>query len=133
MVPGFVIFFFGSGALLTGLLSWLIPGLSGNFLAQILIWLGSSALSLGFLRKRLSSIFTGTLLSGSDGKQIESDEDSGLTAQVVQKITPEKSGRISLHGTTWTAKSFDEQFEPGETVAILKKEGMSYWVTRSIV
>ncbi|KGE71905.1 NfeD family protein [Spirochaeta lutea] len=132
-LPGFVIFFFGTGALLTGLLTWLIPGLGSNLLLQIILWLGTSALSLGFLRKKLSSVFKGTLLGDSKAPQLESDADSGQTATVVQDISPEKAGRISLHGTTWTAKSFDEHFQKGETVEILKKEGMTYWVTRSLI
>ena len=57
-IPGFVIFFFGAGALLNALLTVVIQALRSNIPVQVLIWLGFSGLSLFTLRKYFSKIFT---------------------------------------------------------------------------
>ena len=128
-LPSFEIFFFAIGALITGLLTWLVPGLSGSVGLQIGLWLGSSVLTLGLLRKRFASWFKGKQIG--DGSEVI--EDSGVTATVRKAITPDSPGRITIHGTTWEARSFDETFQPGDSVAILKKEGMVYYVTRTLL
>ncbi len=126
-VPGLVIIFFGAGALLTSLFSAIIPGVRWNLALQIVIWLASSGLSLVFLRKYLSKVFRGKTLV-SDGS-----DPSGKTAQVTERITPKVHGRVHFQGTTWKATSYNESFEPGETVEILKEEGLTLIVTKSIL
>ena len=59
IIPGFVIFFFGVGAIILSGLTWLIPGLQSNYLLQFIIWIASSGLTLAFLRKFFSKIFKG--------------------------------------------------------------------------
>ena len=49
VVPQFVVFFFGIGALLNALLVALFPGLSGRIPAQLLLWIVTSSVSLGLL------------------------------------------------------------------------------------
>lgn len=131
ILPGFVIFFFGAGALLTGILTWLIPGLSSSVLLQALLWLGTSSLTLGIFRKRLAPIFKGKSIEA--GQEDDNNDDAGTTAEVNKAISPNKPGRIRLHGTTWEARSFDESFAAGDKVEILKKEGMVYYVTKSLI
>jgi membrane protein implicated in regulation of membrane protease activity len=126
-IPGFVIFFFGAGALLTTLLTALVPGLNSRLPLQILIWLASSGLSLAFLRRYFSRIFKGSLLES------EEDKYSGEKARVIEAISPEEPGRISFKGTSWKAVCYDESFAEGETVEILKREGMVFVVTGSIL
>ena len=126
-VPGVVIVFFGAGALLTSLLSAIIPGLKGSMGLQILLWLVSSGLSLAFLRKYLSKVFRGKTLT-DDGS-----EPSGKTAEVTERITPQVPGRVHFRGTTWKAASYNETFEPGDTVEILKEDGLTLIVTKSIM
>jgi inner membrane protein len=126
--PGFVIFFFGAGAVLTGILSALIPGLESSWGLQALIWLGSSILSLSFLRKRFAHIFRGTILNNT-----EIPPEIGGSAVVVERITPDEPGRIKFQGTTWKAISYTEIIEPGEPVDILDKENLTYIVAKSIL
>ena len=57
IVPGFVVFFFGLGALIVGLLCYLIPALSVN--SQLIIFVISSIATLVLLRKWFKSIFSG--------------------------------------------------------------------------
>ena len=127
LIPGLVIIFFGAGALLTSILSAIIPGLRWNVAMQIIVWLASSGLSLAFLRKYLSKVFRGKTII-DDGQ-----EPSGKTAEVTERITPDQTGRVHFGGTTWTASSYSEVFEPGEVVEILKEEGLTLIVTKSIM
>ena len=127
-IPGFVIFFFGSGALLNALLTAIIPFLRSSILAQVLIWLGFSSLSLFVLRRYFAKIFSGRLFEG----RISTDM-AGQKADVIEDISPGKPGRIRFHGTTWRAVSDTEAFRSGEKVEILKKENMTYVVTRSLL
>jgi inner membrane protein len=127
-IPGFVIFFFGAGAILTSILSFLFSGLKSRLLLQIAIWLASSGITLFFLRKYLARVFKGKLIS----KDLDTDY-IGKKVKVIEKITPQSPGRIRLAGTTWHAKSYDETFEAGEYAEIIEKENMSFVVTRKIM
>lgn len=129
LIPGFVIFFFGAGAIFTGALSWLIPGIESSFTAQALIWITSSSISLAALRRYFKPIFSGSLLSRS----AEDRAPIGEHCTVLERIDPEHSGRVRYHGTSWSAISYDETLEPGESVEIMRKEGMTFVVTRSIM
>jgi inner membrane protein len=127
IIPEFVIFFFGLGALLNSLLIALIPRLAGSIPWQIIIWLGFSTLSLFGFRRYFSRWFKGR-------KFVEDDQAElvGEMAEVLEDITPEAPGRIRFGGTSWTAYSLDESFKKGEKVAIIRREGMRYLVTGSI-
>lgn len=123
-VPGLVIIFFGTGALLTALLTALIPGITGSLLPQVLIWLGFSTLSLISLRKYFKKIFRGKQITSRDHEY----DDGGRTVEVLETVGPETAGRIRYKGTSWAALSFDKTYEPGDKVWILKQEGMTYYV-----
>jgi len=127
IVPQFVIFFFGLGALLNSLLIALIPRLAGNIPLQILVWLGFSALSLFGFRRYFARWFKGRKYEENDQSELV-----GSHALVIEDITPESPGRIRFGGTSWTAYAIDESFRKGDTVAIIRREGMKYLVTGSI-
>ena len=126
-LPGLVIVFFGIGALLTALLSALLPPLRGSLLLQLLACLAGTGLSFAFLRKHLARVFQGRTISG------EGTEITGRRVAVIERITPETPGRVRLDGTSWAAASYSESFEPGETVEILRQDGLTLYVTRSIL
>lgn len=128
IVPEFVIFFFGVGALLTSLITAITPFVGNSLLAQILIWLALSGVSVFALRGTFKKWLAGTVIEPEDRA-----EYSGQTARVVQTITPETPGRISFKGTTWKAISYDQTIEEGETIEILTKEGMTFVVARSLL
>lgn len=126
-IPGFVIFFFGSGAIITGFLSVLFPGISTNFALQGIIWILSSGLSFGFFRKKFAKIFRGTILNE------KIDTDLGHTVKVIEKITPEKPGRVRYQGTSWKAISYTESFEPGTRVDIVEEKNLTFIVSSTIL
>lgn len=123
LVPGFVIFFFGSGALATAVASALLPPVASSFGLQGLIWAVSSVFSLVFLRRRFSGIFHGTVLNP------HRVEDLGKNAVVSERITPEKPGRIRYRGTSWKGISYSETFEKGDKVSIVQEEGLTLVVS----
>lgn len=127
IVPEFVIFFFGVGALLNSLLTAIFPGIAASIPLQIITWLGFSAATLFSLRRYLARWFK--------GRRFEEDDQTewvGRPAKVTEQIGPDAPGRISLNGTTWVAESFDETFKPGDRVEVLRREGTRFWVTRSL-
>ncbi|MFP4378315.1 MAG: NfeD family protein [Spirochaetales bacterium] len=128
VVPGFVIFFFGAGALLNALLVALVPGIAGNIVAQILIWLGFSTLTLFGLRRYFAKWFRGRTFDEEDRA-----EYIGKEAKVTEAIGPDKPGRIRFNGTTWVAESYSENFSAGQRVEIIKREGTRFIVTESIM
>jgi membrane protein implicated in regulation of membrane protease activity len=58
-VPGFFLFFFGVGALLTLGTVKIIPGLENFFWLQLLIWTAYSTLLIFFLRNKFAGTFKG--------------------------------------------------------------------------
>lgn len=128
LIPGFVIFFFGVGALITAVLTGVIPGLAGQLALQALIWLGSTGLFAGLLRKLLQKVFYGTRIEGGVGKNT-----IGRPATVTEQITPDRPGRIKFQGTTWKAISYTETFNPGDTVEIIEQKNLTFTVTRSLL
>lgn len=123
VIPGFTIFFFGAGALLTALAAAVLPLVSGSFGLQVLIWAGSSILSFTFLRRRFRKIFRGTVL---DKPQ---EDGIGEMVKVLEEITPDKPGRVRFRGTSWAAASLSENFSPGDTVEIIETTGLTLTVT----
>ncbi|MFW5684102.1 MAG: NfeD family protein, partial [Spirochaetota bacterium] len=99
VVPEFVIFFFGVGALLNSVLIAIFPGIAASVPLQILTWLGFSAATLFSLRKYLAGWFK--------GRKFDEDDQAdwiGRAAKVTQEIGPDSPGRISLNGTNWVAE-----------------------------
>lgn len=123
LVPGFVIFFFGLGALITAVASLILPPVAGSVALQGVVWALGSILSLRFLRRRFARVFRGdTLEPGGEA-------DIGRTVVVTEKITPETPGRVRFQGTSWKAVSYTETFEPGEKAQIVEEDNLTLVVT----
>lgn len=116
-IPGFTIFFFGCGALITAFSGLLFPTIADNYIYQLILWLLSSVLSLVFLRKKFSNTFTGRINSNHAGNFI------GKTALVISEIDGKKPGRIKLNGTSWNGEASENvKIYKNETVRIVKKK-----------
>lgn len=102
-MPGFIIFFFGTGALIVGLLCFLLP-ISLNM--QLILFIVISLVTLFFMRKKMQSIFMGKV---RNGKELDDSLDDflGQKATVIEKISPKRAGKIELHGTLWNAESIE--------------------------
>lgn len=121
IIPGIILVFFGLGALITALLSLLIPALSINW--QLSIFIITSLLSLFSLRHWFKQIFTGNTKHAT-GDGMVTEGLAGEEGIVITAITPDLPGKIQLHGTTWKAKSAD-CIEPGTHVTVIDQKSLT--------
>ncbi|MBN1616108.1 MAG: NfeD family protein [Spirochaetales bacterium] len=126
LLPGFVIFFFGTGALATALCS-LVPFIGNRLWLQILLFVIFSICALIFLRRHFTRIFEGSVFNPS--KTVGPEDGLGDMCEVTEDILPPREGRIRFKGTTWKARSSGGSFHTGESARIEGREGMTYIVS----
>lgn len=125
-IPGLVIAFFGVGALITALTTWM--KLTTSLTSQLLVFMISSLLFLVFLRKYVKSTFLGKT------KESESERnfniEIGKIVPVVEFIQPgEVGGKVRYMGTTWSATA-SEPIAPGDSVEIIGNDGLTLIVEK---
>lgn len=123
LMPGFVIFFFGLGALVTALLS-LVPFVNDLVWLQVLLFVIFSVVSLVVLRKRFARIFAGTVFDSHHPDPEETG--AGETAEVIEAVTTHADGRIRFRGTTWPARTRSGTLAAGTRAIIIERDGMTY-------
>lgn len=124
-IPGLVIGFFGLGALITALLSWL--GVINDITYQAIVFVLSSLLSLLVLRKMLKKVFLGDVYESEEGIY---DDDIGKIVEIIEDIIPNSTeGKIKFKGSVWKAKS-QNQINKGENAKIINKDNLTIWVEK---
>lgn len=126
-IPGFVIFFFGVGAWITGIVT--LFGVN-DINIQLAVFLGSSLLTLILFRKEGRKIFEGKMkkMDNADDEILESFK--GQKAKVVKEIIPgDIPGKVEFRGTLWNAVS-EEKIEKDEVVEILERDNITLKVKR---
>lgn len=123
MVPGVVIVFFGAGALITSLTTWL--GLTESLTSQTLMFGTSSVVLLFSLRHLVKSWFVGK----SDDENGDLDDDfTGREAMVTRDIPgPGIDGRIEIKGSEWKARA-ESTIVAGTTIIIDGRDGLTLHV-----
>ncbi len=123
LLPGFVIFFFGLGALATALCS-LIPLVTDLVWLQVLLFVIFSVVSLIVLRRRFAKIFAGTVF---DSRHPDPEETgAGETAEVIESASSHTDGRIRFRGTTWPARTRSGTIPAGSRALVIERDGMTY-------
>jgi membrane protein implicated in regulation of membrane protease activity len=120
-VPGFILFFFALGALLTALVAWLFPV---SIVLQLALFITASLVSLLSLRNVIQKKIISPPLK--EGEKEDDDEDliiPGDKGVVSSTITPPAEGRIKYSGTSWRAVA-DEKIEEGEIVSIIRRKDL---------
>jgi membrane protein implicated in regulation of membrane protease activity len=117
VVPGFILFFFGIGAWVVGILLLLFAPMSIN--AQLLIFLGTSVFTVLLFRNWVR----GKLGMMRSQKISLEDEIIGKKAKAETAIIPGGRGKVSFRGITWDAFS-PEGVEEGEEVLIIANESI---------
>lgn len=121
--PGFILFFFGVGAIITSLAvgqEWI-----ATLEAQLILFIISSVISLLLGRYCFKRFFP--CKSEVNTNDADDDDFIGRQAQVVEMITPEQAGRIQLNGSTWKATA-DTTIEAGTIVKIIKRTNITFHV-----
>lgn len=126
VVPGMVLGFIGTSALLIALFIWLdwIDTWSGAltcwFVLSIVLLVGLR----GFFQR----------LVGGDSDRQSPDEDLdayGTIVEVVETITAEKPGRIRYRDATWSAICYDHTIEAGSKAMLAYRDNL-VWVVESV-
>ncbi|HNT34698.1 MAG TPA: NfeD family protein, partial [bacterium] len=127
ILPGLIIFFFGVGAIVVGLICLIVEP-STN--VQIALFLVTSILLLLALRKKITGAFVGYVTSRGNMSKVP-DEFVGKRATVVREIHPNLNGKVALHGSNWEAQA-DETIAEGEPVEIIGRENITLRVKRVV-
>lgn len=117
---GFVLVFFGLGALVTALLVRL--GLLSGLVGPIIVFSLASLALMGLMRSFLKRRFAGT-------KDMNPDY-LGQTVLVVKDIGPGLEGAVSWRGSEWLAFSrAGPAFKAGERARVVGRDGIRLEVT----
>lgn len=120
-LPGFVLFFFAVGALLTALVAWLVP--TTSIALQLGLFIVTSLAALFTLRGFLQQRFFASV-PAKDGEDVDAPlAVPGDRGVVCATIAPPAEGRIRYAGSSWRATA-DEKIEEGEIIAIVRQEGV---------
>lgn len=124
ILPGFIIIFFGCGAILTGIADWIFPSLPIE--AQLVIFLVCSIVLLLLFRKMLKNKFF------SKSKESEDELADEYIGKLAIAITDFQNGRgeVEFKGSKWDALS-NEEIQKGDSVIITNRESIKLVVTKA--
>jgi len=123
--PGVIVVFFGVGAWLVALTTWL--GLTPGLALQLLVWAIASVVLLLMLRGRLASRFHG-FETGVQDPAVNLDEFAGQEVRVTADIGPDhRDGRVEFKGAGWTAVCA-ESIAAGRLAVIERVDGLTLHV-----
>lgn len=120
VLPGFILFFFAVGALVTAFVAYLLP-IGAAW--QLALFMACSLLSLFLLRDVIQRRFFKEKpgLQDVDADQVLIPE--GERGVVSVTIAPPGEGRVKCAGSSWRATA-DERIEEGEIVAVVRQKGL---------
>ncbi|ARN56006.1 NfeD family protein [Sedimentisphaera salicampi] len=129
--PGFIVVFFGIGAILTAVITQLLSGfVTVSFTAQMIMFTVFSVLSLIFLRKYAKRMFYGDQKSGGLN-DFNEDDFTGKIVKVAKDIKPGVTGKVEFQGSTWNASS-KERIKAGEYAEIISHDNLTLKVKRCV-
>ena len=118
IVPGFIVFFFGLGAVAMAAVSLFFDLPLGW---EILLFTVLSVVLLATCRRFLPATFRGKATRESGDP--DDDGVAGSRATVLEAIAPDRPGKVEFRGTPWTARS-DAAIPAGATVEILSRDNL---------
>ena len=123
VVPGFIVVFFGTSALIVGFALYL--GLPSGHGIPFVCFAVLCIAQVVFLRRTLKKFFVGESLGDGD----LTDEFIGHEAVVVSGFdSKDLRGKVEFKGSNWPAKS-DRALKPGDRVCITAREGLNLTVS----
>lgn len=121
VIPGFVICFFGVGALITALIAAICPSIALGW--QIFIFTLISVASIFASRKLFPNAFKGN--SERANVNEDCDDFSKATAVTEEYIKAGSvGGRVRYEGSYWTARS-NEDIPAGEMVHVVGRDNIT--------
>ncbi|MCP5047372.1 MAG: NfeD family protein [bacterium] len=126
LIPGLVLAFFGIGALITALTTWI--GITPTLAPQLMVFIISSILLLVFLRKFMKKTFLGGSKETGTGRNV--NVEMGKIVPVIEYIQPgEVGGKVRYQGSNWLARA-TEPVAPGESVRITGSDNLTLIVEK---
>lgn len=122
-VPGFIIFFFGVGALLVALLQWIVPA---PLAWQLICWAALSAALLFGCRRYLPQVFRGAAAK----QPVDAGErfaEEGENAVVVEGADAGAYGKVEFQGSLWQAR-FETAHAADDRVTVVRRENLTLFV-----
>lgn len=121
--PGVMFVFFGAGAILTSITTWL--GLTPGLGSQVAVFGISSVALLFGLRRFVKKWFVGkSALSAG----MADDDFTGREVRVIADLPGQgANGLVEVKGTNWNARS-EVPVAAGESVIIIRREGFTFHV-----
>jgi inner membrane protein len=120
--PGVIIVFFGIGAIITALTTWM--GLTDGIAEQMAVFGTSSAILLFGLRRYVKKWFVGDSSNFNNGD----DDFTGREARVIVSLPGHGGdGQVEIKGANWKARS-EVAIPAGSTVIIERREGLTFHV-----
>jgi len=127
-VPGVILVFFGAGAWLVSLTTFL--GWTVSYESQLMLFVISSVILIVALRRWIQAKFTGHVSDVQDLKH-NLDEFAGKSVKVLEDIKPDSmDGAVELKGARWQAVS-DQSINAGETAEVVRVEGIKLHVKKT--
>lgn len=121
--PGVVLGFFGVGAFITSLTTWI--GLTSGIGSQTLVFGITSFALLFTLRRLVKDWFVGK--SDAVGGDLD-DDFTGREARVLSDIPgPGHDGKVEIKGAEWRARA-EQPVTTGDIVIIVRREGLTLHV-----
>jgi membrane protein implicated in regulation of membrane protease activity len=121
MMPGIILVFFGLGAWLTALTSWL--GLTPGWGSQLITFAVSSVVLLVLLRRRFRSRLFGYVRNDQD-PELNLDDFAGQEVTVLADIPAGGIGHVEYKGASWQARS-ERALAGGTTAVITRADGIT--------
>lgn len=126
-VPGVILIFFGAGAWVVAVSTYL--GLTGSFESQVLLFSFASIALLVSLRRWIKGKFYGHVSDEQDLTQ-NLNEFIGKDVVVIKDVIPGKpGGKVEFKGATWSAVS-DEHIKNGDWAIITEIDGITLNIKR---
>lgn len=120
-LPGVILVFFGVGAWLTALTTWL--GLTAGWTSQLLTFAIASLALLVPLRRWARLRFFGYIGDDQD-PDLNLDDLAGEEVVVTMEILPGSTGQVEYKGAAWQARS-ESLLPAGSPAAIVRAEGIT--------
>lgn len=120
MLPGFVLVFFGIGAWITAISTWL--GLTPGWTSQLLTFAITSVVLLIPLRRWCRARFFGYVGADQD-PAVNLDDLAGHEVLVMEDLQPGEIGKVEYKGATWQART-ETALSAGSQAIIIRADGI---------
>lgn len=124
LISGFVIIFFGGGAIAVAVARWL--GLIESWASSTAVWLISSLLLVVALRKTIRKF----LPAETSYQAVEEDIDAyGTVVEVIKTVYDDNDeGRIRYQGTSWPSICEEGTIPAGKKAKLLARNNLAWIV-----